>query len=105
MRHELFRKLLPPGWTIGSQGGFYAFVKHPFQNVSSITVCERLAKEIGVLVLPAQFFYSEDETQRQALGLSEEGWDRWVRFSVANVGDDQIVKVCERLKECGTHLE
>jgi len=105
VRHELFRKLLPPGWTIGSKGGFYAFVKHPFQNVSSITVCERLAKEIGVLVLPAQFFYSEDETQRQALGLSEEGWDRWVRFSVANVGDDQIVKVCERLKECGTHLE
>ena len=105
-RHELFTKLLPSGWTIGSQGGFYAFVKHPFQNVSSITFCERLAKELGVLVLPAQFFYSEeDETQRRELGLSEEGWDRWIRFSVANVDDEQIVKVCERLRECKTHFE
>ena len=105
-RHELFRKLLPSGWTIGSQGGFYAFVKHPFENVSSITFCERLAKELGILVLPAQFFCSEeDEAQRRAAGLSEEGWDRWLRFSVANIGDEQIVQVCERLKECGTHFE
>ena len=105
-RHELFRKLLPSGWTIGSQGGFYAFVKHPFENVASITFCERLAKELGILVLPAQFFCSEeDEAQRRAAGLSEEGWDRWLRFSVANIGDEQIVQVCERLKECGTHFE
>ncbi|KAH0833428.1 pyridoxal phosphate-dependent transferase [Lanmaoa asiatica] len=101
-RHELFRRSLPSEWTIGSQGGYYAFVKHPFQNVSSITFCERLAKELGIVVLPARFFYSEaDET----LGLSEEGWDRWVRFSVANVGDEQIVQVCERLRECNTHFE
>ena len=105
-RHALFRKSLPSGWTIGSQGGFYAFVKHPFQNVSSITFCERLAKKLGVLVLPAQFFYrEEDEAQRRALGLSEEGWDRWLRFSVANIGDEQIVNVCERLKECKPHFE
>lgn len=105
-RHELFRKLLPSGWTIGSQGGYYAFVKHPFQNMPSTTFCERLAKELGVVVLPAQFFYDEaDEAERRALGLSEEGWDRWVRFSVANVGDEQIVQACERLKECGTHFE
>lgn len=104
-RHELFRKSLPPGWTIGSQGGYYAFVKHPFQNVSSIVFCQRLAKELGVLVLPAQIFYSEDEMQKRALGLSEEGWDRWVRFSVANVGDEQIVRVCERLRECDAYFE
>lgn len=105
-RHEIFRKSLPSGWTIGSQGGFYAFVKHPFQNVSSTTFCERLAKELGVLVLPAQFFCGEeDEMQRRAMGLSEEGWDRWLRFSVANVDDEQIVKVCERLRECNTHFE
>ena len=105
-RHELFRKSLPPGWTIGSQGGYYAFVKYPFQNISSIAFCHRLAKELGVLVLPAQFFYSEDEVQKRELGLSsaEEGWDRWVRFSVANVGDEQIVKVCERLRECEAHF-
>ncbi|KAF8442109.1 PLP-dependent transferase [Boletus edulis BED1] len=101
-RHELFRKSLPSEWTIGSQGAFYAYVKHPFENVSSTTFCERLAKELGVLVLPAQFFY--DEEDKQVLGLSEEGWDRWLRFSVANVGDEEIIKVCERLKEWKVHF-
>lgn len=104
-RHELFRRSLPSEWTIGSQGGYYAFVKHPFQNMSSLTFCERLAKELGILVLPTQFFCNEeDETQRKTLGLSEEGWDRWIRFSVANIDDEQIVKVCERLKDCKTHF-
>ena len=73
--------------------------------MSSIVFCQRLAKELGVLVLPAQIFYSEDEMQKRALGLSEEGWDRWVRFSVANVGDEQIVRVCERLRECDAYFE
>lgn len=105
-RQELFRKLLPSGWTIGSQGGYYAFVKHPFQNMSSVAFAQRLAMELGVLVLPAQFFYNEaDETERQALGLSEDGWDRWLRFSIANVNDEQIVKVCERLSGCKAHFE
>ncbi|KAG8212873.1 pyridoxal phosphate-dependent transferase [Butyriboletus roseoflavus] len=105
-RHKLFRKSLPSEWMIGSQGGYYAFVKHPFKNVSSITFCQRLAKELGVLVLPAQIFYSEaDEMERQALDLSEEGWDRWVRFSIANVNDEQIVNVCERLRGCKRSFE
>ena len=73
--------------------------------MSSLTFCERLAKELGILVLPTQFFCNEeDETQRKTLGLSEEGWDRWIRFSVANIDDEQIVKVCERLKDCKTHF-
>ncbi|KAF9234170.1 pyridoxal phosphate-dependent transferase [Melanogaster broomeanus] len=104
-RHEIFRKSLPSGWTIGSQGGYFAFVKHPFQNVTSLEFCQRLAQELGVLALPAQFFsYERDDLSRQALGLSEDGWDRWIRFSVANVDDEKILEVCERLKECKAHF-
>lgn len=43
--------------------------------------------------------------ERRALGLSEEGYDRWIRFSVANVGDEQIVEVCERLGEYKARFE
>ncbi|KAG9313938.1 PLP-dependent transferase [Chiua virens] len=99
-RHALFRASLPPGWTIGSQGGYYAYVKHPFQDISSIEFCKRLAMELGVLVLPAQFFYGGRGEMERAGNGSEEGWDTWVRFSVANVSDEQVVRVCERLKEC-----
>lgn len=55
-----------------------------------------------MLVLPARFFYGE-QTEK-GLGSAEEGWDNWVRFSVANIGDEQIVRVCERLKECEAHF-
>ncbi|KIJ13042.1 hypothetical protein PAXINDRAFT_177056 [Paxillus involutus ATCC 200175] len=104
-RHEIFRNSLPSGWTIGSQGGYFAFVKHPFANMTSLEFCQRLAQELGVLVLPAQFFCDEqDEIQRRALGLSEDGWDRWIRFSVANVDDVKVLEVCERLKECQAHF-
>ncbi|KIJ59636.1 hypothetical protein HYDPIDRAFT_118257 [Hydnomerulius pinastri MD-312] len=102
LRHEIFKRSLPAGWTIGSQGGYFAFVKHPFRNVSSLDFCQRLAEELGILVLPIQFFCHElDESQRRALGLAEEGWDRWIRFSVANVDDEKVMRVCERLRECG----
>lgn len=86
-RHDLFRSILPPGWTIGSQGGYYAFVRHPFEGVSALDVSMRLAKEMGVVTLPASFF---------GLGLD----NRWIRFSIANVNEESLLKVRERLVEC-----
>ena len=40
-RHKLFREQLPPRWRIGSQGGYYAFVRHPFAGVHANEVCKR----------------------------------------------------------------
>jgi len=57
-RHTLFASLLPPKWKIGAQGGYYAFVRHPFVGISAMKVCQRLAEEIGVLCLPAGFFWT-----------------------------------------------
>ncbi|KAJ8085607.1 hypothetical protein PM082_004425 [Marasmius tenuissimus] len=87
-RHQLFREYLPKRWRIASQGGYYAFVRHPFPGIGSEEVCKRLATEIGVVVLPGAFF-----------GITEEEDDRWVRFSVANVDDGKVKRVCERLAE------
>ncbi|OBZ70797.1 Aspartate aminotransferase [Grifola frondosa] len=55
-RHTLFKSHLPPLWRIGSQGGYFAFVQHPFVGVHANDVCRRLAEERGVVCLPAGFF-------------------------------------------------
>ncbi|KAH9928106.1 PLP-dependent transferase [Fomitopsis serialis] len=92
-RHQLFRQVLPAHWKIGSQGGYYAFVKHPFKAVHANTVCKRLAQELGVVVLSAGFF---GPSQEPSPGEEPE---RWIRFSVANVDDEKVKLVCERLEE------
>jgi len=99
-RHELFRSLLPSSWKIGSQGGYYAFVRHPFKGVSATDVCRRMAVEAGVITLPAAFF-SPKLSIKQEVGGDEE---RWIRFSVANVDDERVRKVCERLGQIETEF-
>ena len=92
-RHALFKERLPGRWRVGSQGGYYAFVRHPFKGMHANVVCRRLAEEIGVVTLPAGFFRPEGD----AGTVVEE--DRWVRFSVANVDDRKVELVCGRLAE------
>lgn len=92
-RHALFRDTLPGAWKIGAQGGYYAFVKHPFVGVGSREVCRRLAVEMGVVTLPSAFF------------REEAGEDHWIRFSVANVDDEKVRSVCERLSEAENVFE
>ena len=101
-RHILFSENLPKKWKVGAkvEGGYFAFVKHPFKDVESETVCKRLAEDMGVLVLPGSFFRQEDLKGGERNGDGNGGVDRWIRFSVANVDDDKVIKVCERLAEC-----
>ncbi|KAF9790293.1 PLP-dependent transferase [Thelephora terrestris] len=91
-RHEHFKANLPSLWRIGAQGGYFAFVRHPFKGRHAMEVCERLSAEGGVLVLPAELFATEAT-------LQEGDSKRWVRFSVANVDNDAITQVCRRLIE------
>jgi aspartate/methionine/tyrosine aminotransferase len=105
IRHDIFRTHLPPDWTIGSQGGYFAFVKHPFVGIPAITLCQRLAEELGVLALPMQFFCDNSAGfDLESLGQSKTDWERWIRFSVVNVSDDMVKQVCGRLHECERHL-
>ncbi|KAG6833441.1 hypothetical protein H0H87_006807 [Tephrocybe sp. NHM501043] len=94
-RHQLFRRVLPPRWTIGAQGGYFAFVKHPFKGVNSLDVSKRLATELGVVTLPSAFFCEADGDKQN------KDWDasRWIRFSVANVDDEKVERICQRLGE------
>ena len=99
-RHILFSENLPKRWKVGAkvEGGYFAFVRHPFWDVESETVCKRLAEDMGVLVPPGSFFRQEKGERTGT--IINEGVDRWIRFSVANVDDDKVKKVCERLAEC-----
>lgn len=100
-RHTLFSENLPKRWKIGAkvEGGYFAFVRHPFQDIESEAVCKRLAEDMGVVVLPGSFFRQE-KGEKGTGNVNDEGVDRWIRFSVANVDDDKVKKVCERLAEC-----
>ncbi|KAJ7240877.1 pyridoxal phosphate-dependent transferase [Mycena haematopus] len=89
-RRALFKAHLPSGWVVGSIGGYFAFVRHPFPGHGSAEVCQRLAEEMGIVLLPAAFFGAETDGSD----------DRWIRFSVANCDDDRIRAVCARLTQC-----
>ncbi|KAL5487928.1 hypothetical protein ACEPAI_6036 [Sanghuangporus weigelae] len=101
-RHDLFKSHLPSTWKIGSQGGYYAFVRHPFKGVSAKDVSRRMAMEAGIVTLPAGFFMPQQPgTKDGAIGVD----DGWIRFSVANVDDEKVKRVCSRLKELEAEFE
>lgn len=71
------------GWEIGAIGAYFAFIRHPFEALSSSAVAERLAKEAGVVCLPGSYF--------------GEGQDRYLRLAFANADAASIGRLAERL--------
>ena len=72
-------------------------MKHPFKGIGATEVSRRLAEEIGVVTLPAEFFRQAKMAHDSVNPVDD---DMWIRFSVANVDDEEIRKVCSRLAEC-----
>ncbi|KAB0572353.1 aminotransferase [Brucella pituitosa] len=71
------------GWHIEAVGAYFAFVRHPYEGVSSVKVAERLAKAIGVVTLPGSFF--------------GDGQDAFLRFAFANADVAGIRAMAARL--------
>ncbi|KAG8943152.1 hypothetical protein FRC04_003185 [Tulasnella sp. 424] len=97
-RHDHFRRALTtsaPRWGIGSQGGYFAFIRHPFEHKHSAEVCEGLAARVGIACLPGSNF----ATERNGIITSdgEEFARKWVRIAVANVDEEQLTEVARRL--------
>lgn len=97
-RHSVFRNVMTsvaPRWRIGSQGGYFAFIRHPFEDKTSSEVCAGLAARVGIAFLPGGDFATEQA------GLITQGGEefaqRWVRIAVANVNEDQLAEVARRL--------
>ncbi|CEQ39352.1 SPOSA6832_00879, partial [Sporobolomyces salmonicolor] len=89
-RQRLFRSLLEgtEGWEVETGSGYFAYVKHPFPGASSELVASRLGEHVGVVVLPGTFFSPP---------FADVHDDRYIRFSIANVSNETLKKVPERL--------
>lgn len=70
-------------WRLESIGAYFAFVRHPFENVSSVTVAEQLAKRAGILAIPGEYFGSKQTS--------------FLRFAFANADAPTIRQLRGRL--------
>lgn len=70
------------GWSIGSIGAYFAYVRHPF-DAPGEEVAQGLARQQGVLCLPGAFFGP--------------GQDQYLRMAFANVGEDRLRGISRRL--------
>jgi hypothetical protein len=88
------------GWEIESIGGYYAFVKHPFNKgsngsaqVTSTQVAEALASLVGVGILPADFFMPTTPPSRPEDGSTQADIAaNRLRISIANVNDSTMLE-------------
>jgi aspartate/methionine/tyrosine aminotransferase len=74
-------------WRLVSIGAYFAYVEHPFAGQRSTDVSKRLADEENLLTIPGDMFGA--------------GQERFVRLAFANVADDKIPAVLERLERFG----
>jgi aspartate/methionine/tyrosine aminotransferase len=74
-------------WRTVSIGAYFAYVEHPFAGQRSTEVCRRLADEENLLTIPGDMFGA--------------GQERFVRIAFANVSDDKIPTVLQRLERFG----
>jgi len=74
-------------WRLVSIGAYFAYVEHPFAGTPSTEVSKRLADEENLLTIPGDMFGA--------------GQERFIRLAFANVTDDRIPTVLERLERFG----
>ncbi len=73
-----------PEWEVIAIGAYFCYIRHPFENKTSIEVAEALAKDCGLLTIPGEFFGP--------------GQQRYLRFAFANEDVTAIKEIPERLK-------
>ncbi len=74
-------------WRLVSIGAYFAYVEHPFGGQRSTDVSKRMADEENLLTIPGDMFGA--------------GQERFIRFAFANVTDDKIPTVLERIERFG----
>ncbi len=73
-----------PDWSIQAIGAYFAYIRHPYADIDSAFVAEKLAKLAGIICLPGDFFGA--------------GQDAYLRFAFANAGVEVIDQLRERLR-------
>jgi aspartate/methionine/tyrosine aminotransferase len=73
------------GYRLISAGGYFAYVRHPFEHLSAREVARSLADEQNILCLPGSFFGP--------------GQEHYLRFAFANAEVGEIEMLGARLRE------
>ncbi|PWW03404.1 hypothetical protein DFR52_10184 [Hoeflea marina] len=76
-----------PGWKISALGAYFAFVRHPFADLSAHDAAHRLARDAGVITIPGSFFGN--------------GLERYLRVAFANADVATIRRLGERFSALG----
>jgi aspartate/methionine/tyrosine aminotransferase len=71
-------------WTIDSLGGFFAYLRHPFADISAETIAKRLAVENGLLLIPGSYFGP--------------GQHQHLRVSFGNLSPESLMQLPVRLR-------
>jgi aspartate/methionine/tyrosine aminotransferase len=74
-----------PDWRVEAIGAYFAYVRHPAPDRSSAQIAEALAKRVGVLCLPGEFFGT--------------GQKDFLRFAFANANAATIRELPSRLRK------
>jgi aspartate/methionine/tyrosine aminotransferase len=72
-----------PDWRIEAIGAYFAYVRHPALHASSAMVAEALARQVGVVSLPGEYF--------------GEGQGEFLRFAFANADCAKIAELPSRI--------
>lgn len=75
----------PGGFQLAAAGAFFGWVRHPFTDLATAEVIKRLVLDHDVLAIPGTAFTPTD--------------GRWLRFSFANLDEDELVELGVRLTE------
>lgn len=88
LRNSLFAaEFVKPGnrFRMVSSGGFFAWVKHPFNGKSSRAAAQHLARVVGIMTLPGEAF---------GPGLGE-----YLRLALGNIKERQIQDIVTRFRQ------
>jgi aspartate/methionine/tyrosine aminotransferase len=72
-----------PDWRIEAIGAYFAYVRHPARHASSASVAEALARQVGIVSLPGEYF--------------GEGQGQFLRFAFANADCTRIAELPARI--------
>lgn len=75
-----------PGWEIVALGAYFAFVRHPFEDLSAYDAAHGLARDAGVITIPGSFFGG--------------GLDPYLRVAFANADVATIRQLGTRFASC-----
>lgn len=74
------------GWEITALGAYFAFVRHPFSELSAYDAAHKLAREAGVITIPGSFF--------------GQGLEGYLRVAFANADVATIRELDSRFAAC-----